>query len=707
MEKRNKPARKRVTALAASLISGLSLGVAAAAAITFTYPTPVHAQLQAPDADDGQGPSQRLIVKFRDRAGVFGERAVAARAVLQAAAARHGVQLTPLRQIATGGEVVRVQGRRLADAEFKALLMELRGERLVEYVEEDRIMKALVTPNDTRYSEQWDLYETTAGLKLPSAWDITTGSGVVVAVLDTGYRPHADLAGNIVGGYDFIGDTFVSNDGNGRDSDASDPGDWYTTNQCGAGTGSSNSSWHGTHVAGTVAAVTNNGSGVAGVAYGAKVLPIRVLGRCGGYTSDIADGIIWASGGSVSGVPANAYPAKVLNLSLGGGGSCDSTSQAAINAARANGATVVVAAGNENTNASSSSPANCSGVVTVAAVGRSGSRAYYSNYGAVVDVAAPGGDTSTGTSNGILSTLNSGTTTPGADSYAFYQGTSMATPHVAGLAALLYAVKPTITPDQVESTLKTTARAFPGTCSQCGTGIVDAPAAVAAAQGGGTDPEPPTGSVLQNGVPVTGLSGSASSELRYTIVVPSGASGLSIAISGGSGDADLYVKFGSAPTTSSYDCRPYLSGNTESCTFATPSAGTYHVLVRGYSAYSGLSLLGSYSTGGSSGGSCASGYTAYTGSLSGAGVSAYVPGSSGYTSSVSGAHNGRLSGPGSADFDLYLQRRVGSGSWSTVGSGESSSSTESIDYNGTAASYRWRVYSYSGSGSYTLCARRP
>jgi serine protease len=145
---------------------------------------------------------------------------------------------------------------------------------------------------------------------------------------------------------------------------------------------------------------------------------------------------------------------------------------------------LVVAAGNENQNASNSNPANCAGVVTVAAVGPTGGRAYYSNFGAVVDVAGPGGDQSGGNSNGILSTLNAGTTTPGAESYAYFQGTSMATPHVAGLAALLYAVKPTATPDQIESALKTTARAFPATCGQCGTGIVDAPAALAAIVGG-------------------------------------------------------------------------------------------------------------------------------------------------------------------------------------------------------------------------------
>jgi len=644
-------------------------------------------------AAQGLGPAQQLIVKYE--AGSGGSVPPA----FELVAARYGVALTYVRTMATGADVLRVQGNRLDDAALAALAAELAIEPSVAYAEVDRMLKALLTPNDTRYNEQWHYFEATAGLRANTAWDINTGAGVVVAVLDTGYRPHADLAANIVGGYDMIGDTFVANDGNGRDSDAQDPGDWTTLNECGIGTGSSDSSWHGTHVAGTVAAVTNNGSGVAGVAFGARVLPVRVLGKCGGYTSDIADGMIWASGGTVSGVPANANPAKVINLSLGGSGACDATSQAAIDSARSRGTVVIVAAGNENTNASNSSPANCAGVVTIAAVNRSGGRASYSNYGTVVDVAAPGGQMSSATDpNGILSTLNSGTTTPGSDTYAFYQGTSMATPHVAGVAALMLSRTPTLTPDQVESTLKSTARAFPATCSGCGAGIVDATAALGGGGGGGG----PT--ALTNGVAVTNLAGATGSQTFFTLAVPAGATGLKFEMSGGTGDADLYVKFGSAPTLSSYDCRPYLSGNAETCNIATAQAGTYHVMINGYAAYSGVTLKGSYAT---SSGSCAAGFTEYTGSLSGSGASSYVPTSSGYVSSISGTHSGRLTGPSGADFDLYLQKKNASGAWAAVAAGESASSTESIDYAGTSGSYRWRVYSYSGSGSYKLCTKKP
>ena len=335
-------------------------------------------------------------------------------------------------------------------------------------VEPDLVMLPQWVPSDSQFASQWHYYEAVGGINLPAAWDRSLGAGVRVAVIDTGYRPHADLAANIVGGYDFIADTAVSNDGNGRDADARDPGDWC----------SSSSSWHGTHVAGTIAAVTNNGLGVAGVAPSARIVPVRVLGTCGGYTSDIAAGVVWASGGTVSGIPANAYPARVLNLSLGGSGACGTTMQNAINSARSRSAMLVIAAGNSNINASNASPANCAGVITVGATTRTGARTSSSNYGSIVDVAAPGAD--------ILSTLNAGSTVPGADSYVPKSGTSMAAPHVAGVAALMLAKNAALTPDQVESMLKSSARAFPvspGTTTTIGAGIVDAKKAVDTAMG--------------------------------------------------------------------------------------------------------------------------------------------------------------------------------------------------------------------------------
>ncbi|KAG0776394.1 hypothetical protein G6F22_012599 [Rhizopus arrhizus] len=456
----------------------------------------------------------------------------------------------------------------------------------VEYVEVDQIMRATLTPNDTRFSEQWGFGTSNASINVRPAWDKSTGTGVVVAVIDTGITNHPDLNANILPGYDFISDAAMARDGGGRDSNPNDEGDWYGANECGPGIPASNSSWHGTHVAGTVAAVTNNSTGVAGTAFNAKVVPVRVLGKCGGYTSDIADAIVWASGGTVSGVPANANPAEVINLSLGGGGSCSSTYQNAINGAVGRGTTVVVAAGNSNTNVSSSVPANCANVIAVAATTSAGARASFSNYGAGIDISGPG--------QSILSTLNTGTTTPGSATYASYNGTSMAAPHVAGVVALMQSVAPSpLSPAQVESIIKSTARPLPGACSGgCGAGIVNADAAVAAAiNGGGPNPG---GNVLQNNVPVTGLGAATGAELNYTVAVPAGSTQLRVAISGGSGDADLYVRQGSAPTDTTYTCRPYLSGNSETCTINSPAAGTWYVRVKAYSTFSGLTLNAQY-----------------------------------------------------------------------------------------------------------------
>jgi serine protease len=419
-------------------------------------------------------------------------------------------------------------------------------------------MQPMFTPNDPLFAQQWDYTDVTGGMRLPAAWDKSTGAGIRVAVIDTGYRPHVDLQGQILAGYDFIADTAISNDGTGRDSDASDPGDWTAAGQCGTGSAASNSSWHGTHVAGTIAALTNNGIGVAGVAYGAKVVPVRVLGQCGGYTSDIADGIIWASGGTVSGVTNIAARAHVINMSLGGSGACDTTTQNAINSARSRGTVVVVAAGNSNVNASNANPANCSGVIAVAATSKAGGKASYSNYGSIVDVAAPGGDSGAA----ILSTLNAGTKAPGADNYAGYMGTSMATPHVAGVVALMLAKNPNLTPDEVEARLKSSARAFPAACSGCGAGIVDASAAVDAATG--TTPTGTTisetesnntigtaNSVATSGTTVNGTMSSTSDTDYFVVQLPAGKTLSASMTPNASSDYDLYI-YNSAGTLLSY-----------------------------------------------------------------------------------------------------------------------------------------------------------
>ncbi|AJC45791.1 peptidase S8 [Xanthomonas sacchari] len=545
---------------------------------------------------------QRFIVKTRDAAPVSISSASAAaaapsaalRATLQSAAAAlpakngRALGLTSLRRLAVGPEVVKAS-RPLDRAEAETLMRQIAADPNVEYVEVDQRMTIALTPNDPRLGDQWAFGTTNAGINVRSAWDKASGDGVVVAVIDTGITSHPDLNANVLQGYDFISDADSARDGNGRDSNPADEGDWAAAGECYSGSPASNSSWHGTHVAGTIAAITNNGTGVAGTAFKAKILPVRVLGKCGGYTSDIADAITWASGGTVSGVPTNQNPAEVINMSLGGSGTCSSTYQNAINGAVSRGTTVVVAAGNSSTNVSSSVPANCNNVIAVAATTSSRAKASYSNYGAGIDISAPGSN--------ILSTLNDGTTTPGNPSYASYNGTSMATPHVAGVVALMQSVAPTaLTPAQVESTIKNTAASF--SCSQgCGAGLLDANAAVTAALNGGSSGGGGGGgsnNELQDGVAVTNLSANSGSSLNYTVKVPSGASSLVVTTSGGSGDADLYVRFGSAPTDSAYDCRPYKNGNNESCTFNSPQAGTYYVRVKAYSTFSGVSLKADY-----------------------------------------------------------------------------------------------------------------
>ena len=514
-------------------------------------------------AGQAEGPqfileTDRIIVKYKDAKAAA--RGVAARvaplsgnrkAILDRAGQQFGIVVRESHAISTGAQVFNLDRKRgLKEVQSLAAEMMARDPS-IEYAEPDRIMTHMATANDPRYGEQWNYFDTTGGLRLPAAWDSSTGSGVVVAVIDTGYRPHADLSGQFLQGYDFISSAAIANDGGGRDNDASDTGDAVTAGSCGSGqpVRDQTSSWHGTHVAGTIAARTNNSVGVAGVAYNARIVPVRVLGKCGGYTSDIADAITWSSGGTVSGVPANANKARVLNLSLGGGGSCDVTTQNAINGARSRGAVVVVAAGNDATNVSNASPANCSGVIAVAATGRTGGRASYSNYGTLVDVAAPGGDGS----YSVLSTLNSGTGAPASDSYAGYQGTSMATPHVAGVAALMLALNANLTPDEIEARLKSTARAFPASCSGCGSGIVDAAAAVASA----TAPATPTVTLAESeandtiatadlvstsNTTVSGNMGSTTDSDYFRVDLPAGKTlGATLTPGASTADYDLYV----------------------------------------------------------------------------------------------------------------------------------------------------------------------
>src|SRR4030067_650413 len=255
-------------------------------------------------------PPDRIIVKLRDTQ--MARAASLAPAHVAGLSASAGMALTHVRAMSGDAQVLKLP-RRMPLAEVAAIARQLSADPQVEYAEPDRIMRPLLFPNDAQYTDQWHYHSSVAqapyaavagGANLPGAWDITTGSaGIVVAVIDTGLVPHADIdaAGRVVPGYDFVTNTFLANDGGGRDSDPTDPGDWATQAEvddpftpC---TDVSNSSWHGTHVAGIIGATGNNGAGAAGVNWVSKILPVRVVGRCGGYLSDVVDGARWAAGG--------------------------------------------------------------------------------------------------------------------------------------------------------------------------------------------------------------------------------------------------------------------------------------------------------------------------------------------------------------------------------------------------------------------------
>ena len=361
-----------------------------------------------------------------------------------------------------------------------------------------------IVPNDTKFSDQWHLQspeQYVGAANVAKAWSISQGSAdITIADIDTGITAHPDLLNRLVGGqvsqagYDFITDLPTANDGNARDTDPSDPGDWITSEEsktttfldCEVG----NSTWHGTHTAGIMAAQTNNATGIAWVDWHAKLLVARVLGKCGGYTSDIADAMRWAAGISVPNVPINPTPAKVLNLSLGGTtetATCSNTYQSAINDVVNRGAVVVVAAGNETMDAKYIEPANCQNVITVAAVDQNANGSWFSNFGAKVDIAAPG--------ESIISTNNAGTTAPTTDRLATGAGTSFATPQVSGVVALMLATNTNLknntlpagvtVSSAVENNLKAAARPLPTTQDKTktyGVGLLDAYQALLAVQ---------------------------------------------------------------------------------------------------------------------------------------------------------------------------------------------------------------------------------
>ncbi|MGZ3236098.1 MAG: S8 family serine peptidase [Burkholderiaceae bacterium] len=484
------------------------------------------------------------------------------------------VGMTVVRPMSGGAHVIKLD-KPVTLAEAHAIAARLMQDSSVELVEPDRIRHPTgLTPTDPSYASlQWHYFAPAGankgGANLPNAWSNTIGSSsITVAVIDTGYRQHADL-GTVLQGYDFIHDTTVSNDGDARDADAQDPGDWVAANECGAGEAASNSSWHGTHVTGTIAELMNNGVGGTGIAPNVKILPVRVLGKCGGYTSDIVDGMYWAAGFAVAGVPANAHPANILNLSLGGSGACSNIEQTAVTQIVNAGKVIVVASGNDGTT-SVSAPGNCTGVIAVTAHAIDGDNAYYANIGPETAISAPGGGCGSqafgsgctfGSANGlgVYSLWNSGTQGPSADSYATAQGTSMATPHVAGVVALMLSVDPALTPAQIKSYLRTSARAHPAgtTCTLsayvglCGAGLLDAAAAL---------------TIVSNLPPIISLTNT------YQVVAPSATVALSSTDTPTSGRS--ITTYAWAQLTGS-SVGTISNANTANATFTAPATGTY------------------------------------------------------------------------------------------------------------------------------------
>ncbi|WAC72314.1 S8 family serine peptidase [Roseateles sp. SL47] len=489
---------------------------------------------KAPSAD-ASSTSARVIVKYRNNASVLSTGRATAQSVGSSTAAgpqlastmgaRLGFTLSDGRPISGNSQVLMASGM-----SSQVLADKLAADSDVEWavVDQRRFALGTYTPNDPLYADnqtsttpvagQWYLRAPTTSIKsaidVETAWATTQGSSsVVVAVLDTGIiKAHPDLSSKLVSGYDFISDSTVANDGGGRDSDPSDPGDWVTTAESASGTlqgcDVGDSSWHGTQTASLIGAATNNGVGMAGVAPNVMIMPVRVLGKCGGYDSDIQAGMRWAAGLSGTGVTAPTTPAKVINMSLGSSGSCSVAYQTVVSELTAAGVVVVAAAGNDGL--AVGTPANCSGVVGVVGLRHSGTKVGFSDLGSAATIAAPAGNcvNSSGTCvYPIITATNTGTTSPSTNTYSdgsnYAVGTSFSAPLVSGTAALMMSANTSLTPGEVTSLLKSSATAFPGaetgvaacqtpsgtaqtsecycTTSTCGAGMLNTGAAVNAA----------------------------------------------------------------------------------------------------------------------------------------------------------------------------------------------------------------------------------
>jgi serine protease len=436
-----------------------------------------------------------------------------------------GLRLQRMRELAPRLELLRLE-QAASGAELERILARLGQDPAVEYAVADQRRWPHLVPSDALFNAQWHLQSTQpAATRAELAWDMTTGSaGTVVAVLDTGVRfNHPDLGragagGKLLPGFDFITDTTVANDGNGRDGDPSDPGDWIDSNDIQEPMFSdcilSPSSWHGTKVSGIIAAGSDNGIGVSGESWNTWILPVRVLGKCGGFDSDIITAMRWAAGLSVGGIVANPYPAQIINLSLGSPGACPASYADVVSELRARGVLVVASAGNEGSTVNV--PANCPGVLAVAAVRHVGTKVGFSNLGPAIALSAPGGncvnvDPGQPCLFSIDTTIDTGLSGPAGPAYSdqfnFNVGTSFSAPIVAGAAALMHSVNARLGPELLTARLEASTMPFPvpgtpppgGTChvplgptdiqtaecvcttNTCGAGMLNSAAAVSEA----------------------------------------------------------------------------------------------------------------------------------------------------------------------------------------------------------------------------------
>jgi len=519
---------------ASSFLRHCLIGVLAAfslAATSVAAGTSEHNPVRTHPTAASEPAEQRILIKLRASEAATAHaqalsvqskssQAAAANGTMQALAVRSSLTFKQSREITTGLHLLQVQSS--TGEPVAATLARLRADPAVESAEIDQRRFPHAVPNDPLFTGQWYEQATQpAGTDVVTAWDTTTGrSDVVIAELDTGVRyDHPDLlaataSGRLLPGYDFVSDTAVANDGGGRDADASDPGDWITSADAATATFSGctveNSSWHGTRVAGILGALSNNATGITGMTWQPKILPVRVLGKCGGVDSDILDAMRWAAGLHVTGVPDNTHPAQIINMSLGGTGACTPGEQTVINEVVAAGVTVVVSAGNEG--GPVDSPANCVGVAGIAGVRQVGTKVGFSSLGPEVAVAAPAGNCVNASGACLFSidtTINNGTTTPGTNGYTDQMnpnlGTSFSSPIVAGIAGLMASVNSNLKPSQLIARLKEGAKPFPVssdptimncqapssanlqtsecncTATTCGAGMANAPGAIKAA----------------------------------------------------------------------------------------------------------------------------------------------------------------------------------------------------------------------------------